>query len=252
MQLSDVLYWLYTASDFIAVVLAGAVTFRALEIRRVLVGGVYRRRASGIAALMVIAIIAGLTSSNTGLTTAPFFSTPVGSLFTALPLLLFFIAFYAFVDSNVLAAMEIDFFHRNMLHWRHVRAPFYGLMLFAIGVALALAYFTSNNLIYNFFTVVWVVIVFGCFGLVLGYSAAALVVISKRTPDSTLRRFVRLVGLGLVLFLISSVIWFLDVFVNYLGDVISGFFIIASTYLLYRAVMSLSPVGKLERQEIKQ
>jgi uncharacterized membrane protein (DUF2068 family) len=55
-----------------------------------------------------------------------------------------------------------------------------------------------------------------------------------------------LVYSAVVLIVISSTIWILDVFVSYLGNVNSGVFLILGTYLLYLSVISLSPMGKLE------
>jgi hypothetical protein len=244
MQLSDVLYWLDVATLFPIVGILTAGAFRAYEIRKALVGEVYRRRASWTVTLMIILAVAILALQPSTLTSAPFFNTTLGLVLSSIPLLVIFLVVFAFVDSNVLVAMEIDFFHRNVIRWRELRLPSYAtlitssiLLIFSLALGQNAAGAISNLLSLQFLVVA---------GVVTLYAVVALVVSSRRTPDSTIRNFVKLLGLSLGIFLPATIIWVVDYAIPNLGMLLSGLFAIVSCYFLYRAVMALSPVGTVE------
>jgi hypothetical protein len=69
-----------------------------------------------------------------------------------------------------------------------------------------------------------------------------------------MRRFVRTLGLAIVCMVIFFTIWIpfqpFSVTVQDLGNLISELFIPAAAYYLYLAVMSLSPVGHVEKELI--
>jgi hypothetical protein len=95
-----------------------------------------------------------------------------------------------------------------------------------------------------------VVLWFGSGGAFLSYSAAALVVGARRTPDRTMRRFVRMLGLAIICMVLFFTVWIpfapFSLTVQDLGSLISECFIPAAAYFLYLAVMSLSSVGRVE------
>lgn len=150
------------------------------------------------------------------------------------------IVLLVFIDGTMLAAMEIDFFHRNTLHWRQVRVPFFIVWL----VSVPLGFLDPGP---PFWATIFVVQFLIVLGLILGFSVAALVAAARRTPDRTLKRHVRLLGVSLALFvstfLITSTFPFPSVLAGYLLGPVSVFF-------LYLAVMSLSPVRKIEKEVV--
>ena len=91
--------------------------YRALEMRRAFVSGVYRNRATWSTILMVIIITLMLTGFINFPSSGPL------SLVGALPVLAFIFTIIAYSDRSVLVAIETDFFHRNTLGWLRVRRP---------------------------------------------------------------------------------------------------------------------------------
>src|SRR5208283_900868 len=142
-------------------------TYRAFAIVRVLIRGAYRTRAlwtGGTAiALILFAYASTLPSSN-----------PLGvlSFFVIVIILL------AFVDSSIKVAQETDFFHRSPLDWHRFRKPSYAVYLTFTVVGVVV--FFSNA------SIVLLLIWFALVAIILGYSAAALVVGARRTPDRSM------------------------------------------------------------------
>jgi uncharacterized membrane protein YccF (DUF307 family) len=99
---------------------------------------------------------------------------------------------------------------------------------------------------------VGVIVWFAAIALVFSYSAAALVVGARRTPERSMRRFVRMASLALICMLLFFTVWIpfqpFSVTVADLGNLISDLFIPVAGYFLYLAVMSLSPVGRVEKE----
>jgi hypothetical protein len=213
-------------------------TYRAVQIGRVLMRGVYRSRAFWSAGTMTVIII----------------STLVGYLPSAIAVsgfldVLGLIVFFTFVDSSVRVAQDMDFFHRSTLSWQRLRKPFYILLFASAAIALWAGYLASPDTL--------LAMVGGAqFYLVIGplyvYSAAALFLGARKTPDRTMRRFVKTLGLALACVAIYLTIWIpftpFSVTVQDLGAMISYFFVPAAAYFLYLAVMSLSPVGRVEEE----
>jgi hypothetical protein len=212
-------------------------SYRAVEIGRVLVKGAYRSRAFWSSAVMIIIVISNLA----GVLPVPF---PV----FLIPIL---IVILAFVDSSIRVAQEMDFFHRSALGWQGVRKPLYVILLLSSVIFVWALLFTSLDTLpaqlgaSQFFAVV---------AILFSYSAAALIVGARRTPDRTMRRFVRMLGLAIVSMVLYLTIWIpfapFSTTVQDLGNMISYFFTVAAAYFLYHAVMSLSTLGRVEKEVI--
>ena len=218
-------------------------TYRALSIGRVLLGGVYRDRAFWTAGTLIALILLTLASGLP--TTGPLY------LLSALAFVLIFVVLFAFVDSSIRVVQEMDFFHRSPLGWQRYRKPSYALLVGFLSVGGTLALFAPSNSIPG---LIGVLLWFGSGGTFLIYSAAALVVGARKTPDRTLRRFVRMLGFAIICMVLFFTTWIpfapFSLMLQDLGSLISTFFIPAAGYFLYLAVMSLSPVGHIEKEVV--
>jgi hypothetical protein len=215
-----------TAASLLSVVILLLAAFRGFEIGRTFVSRVYRNRAFWIAGLCIALVLQGSTGYDPSINNALIGGLP---LFEITFFLLVFVIF-AFIDSTILTTLELDFFHRNTFHWKQLRKPFYvlGMVLFA------LIFIPGNPL------------TFVIFFLVIGYSVIALIIGARRTPDRTLRIHIILLGLTFISFIAMSLIF------NYTSilsiDLLNDFLIVLYPYLLYRAVMMLSPMGRIEKE----
>jgi len=220
--------------------------YRAVEFRRVLVGPSYRNRANWT----VVFLLAYLFFLIDGQGLLPYLSADGG-----VPgFIVITIALVLFVDSNIRAAQETDFFHRDTLRWRVFGKPAViamvcslatvGLVIVAVGFAsLATWGLTSTS-------PVWVDLgalqYFVVLGVVLVYGASSLITAGRRTQDRTMKRFVRMLGLSLLGFVLFFTIWIpLSLISLDVGNLGSELFLIVASYYLYKAVMSFSPVGRV-------
>jgi hypothetical protein len=237
----DLVDALNVAGDLLGIVAIGIFLFaayRAFAIGRLLVSGAYRNRAfwtgGTLIALILLTIASSLPASN-----------PLGSA----AFVLIFVVLLAFVDSSIKVTQDTDFFHRSPLGWQRLRKPLYIIIipLLVVGaLTIGLAPPNSN------LTFVGVVLWFGAGGAALSLSAAAMVVGAKRTSDRSMRRFVRMLGLAIICMVLFFTVWIpfspFSATVQDLGSLFSEFFIPLAAYFLYLAVMSLSPVGRIEKE----
>jgi hypothetical protein len=239
---------------------------RAIVLGRKFVGQVYKSRAHWFAGVMLVALIWVLS----GLFTVLFNLYPVSSIPVLEGLgisvfLAFVLAMFVYADRTILVALEMDFLHRNTLHWRPLRTLAY------------VAMFASVFYLYAFISVTkppcglacptafdpgvpsWVPAIFPSSYLVLlvplflvivslVYMLSAIIIGARRTPDMTIKRHVRWVGLGFLIFL--------GVFLS-LGQgttnglLIGSFVVLAMAYTFYRALMSLTSFGRVDKVEKK-
>ena len=235
-----------------AVILAASVLivfalYRAVEFRRVLVGHVYKDRANWT----VVFLLATLFFFIDGQGVLPYLSSDGGVPGFAV----IAIALVLFVDSNIRAVQETDFFHRDALRWRVYGRPaviamlcslvVVGLVIVSVGFNnIATWGLTSNS---PWWVDVGGLQYFAVLGVVLAYGAAALITAARRTQDLTMRRFVRMLGLSLLGFVLFFTIWIpLSAFGAFATNVGSEVFLVVAAFYLYRAVMAFSPVGRVE------
>ena len=217
MQLSDFINIATDIAFGVSAIIFGFAAFRAVTIGKALVNRVYSSRAYFTAAFAVI-VIASIV-------------LPPGVIY--FPLLFIY---FIMVDTTILAALERDFFHRNTLHWKRVRLIIYPLFI-AVVIYTILPSSVTNSLP----EIVLVAVVIG-FIFIYAYTAAAAVVSARRTPDKPLRRFVTLAGLFILGLLINTLVF---VFVT---ELLAAFLFIIFGYITYLMVMSLSPLGKVEKE----
>lgn len=216
--------------------------YRAMEMRRAFVVGVYRSRATWSTLLMLVIIVVLLSSF------VPFPSSGVLSLVGSVPFPSLILVFVAYADKSVLAAMETDFFHRDTLGWTRGRWPVaIVLVTFVVILGVGGAILTPAEQA----SPLWAAIInlfFVTLAAILAYLAASLIVGARRSADRTLRRSIALLGLALFTLVLSIVVTSLLTTgtVPYaLANQGTG---VAGIYLIYRSVTSLSPLGRIEKE----
>ena len=218
--------------------------YRAIEFDRVLVGATYKGRAKWTA--IFLASVAFLLVDSTG--EIPYLSSDQGNTGFALITL----ALPLFINGNVRAAQETDFFHRDTLHWRALwKANVAALVcILAIGVSvILLSGYVPGTLSTS--STSWGPALASLYFFVLIiesiYGTVTLIVAARRSQDRTMGRFVRMLGLSLLGLVLFFTVWIpIDYFAPGVGDFLSYFGFVMAAYYLYRAVMSLSPLGKTE------
>jgi hypothetical protein len=220
--------------------------YRAIEFGRVLVAGTYKSRAKWTAIFLASAVFLLLDSNGL----VPYLSSVDDSdtgfvlITVALPL---------FVNSNIRTAREADFFHRDALHWRSLWRATMIVVLCSVAISGAsIAY--SPGVLTGTSSVWWANLGYALSFIVLIivsiYGGGSLTVAARRTQDPTMRKFVRMLGLALLGLFFYFTVWIpIDYFAPGVGDAISELGFIMSAYYLYRAVMSLSPLGKMKTLE---
>ncbi len=218
--------------------------YRAVIMRRGFIDPVYRSRTLWSAVLMFVIILSNL------MTFVNLSSDTISILIGFSPFVAIILVAYAYVDRSVMVAMSSDFFHRNTLHWLQFRRLGYGLLaatsLIEYGaIVVAPQYFVSGPtsaapvfaiVLYQFFVIII---------SVLGISALALGVASRRTPDRNLRKSIRLLGYALGLFVVSLLIGTGSNSAG--GNVAGNILTLGATYFLYRSTMSLTALGRVEK-----
>lgn len=213
--------------------------------RRGFVGGVYRSRATWSTLLMLVII--ALMLSNF----VPFPSTGILSLVGALPFVSLIFVFVAYADRSVLVAMETDFFHRDTLSWLRVRWPA-AIFIFSFVTALIIGGFILTPAEQSsFLGTLFNDLFFLVLAAILAYLAAALIIGARRSADRTLRRSILLLGLALGTLVLSIVVTTpltpgtLPYVILNQGTGVVGI------YLIYKSVMSLSPLGRVEKGDAR-
>ena len=222
---------------------------RGIQIGRHLVNPTFRNRAfwaSGVM-LFVVVVSGGLNQvPYFAVTSAPF--DVVHAVLSSLPWMIEFILLFLFVGSTITVTMEMDFFHRDTLHWRSLRRP--------LTVAyLAVTAYGFPVTAYNFPAAVpiWAiageVVIFLVGFPILGYAVVALLIGARRTPDRTMKSFVAYLGAGLLILVAGLVVTSTVGSPGGIVGLLTNLPSLIPAYLFYRAIMALSPIGKIEREE---
>lgn len=212
--------------------------YRSLTIGKSLVTRVYRTRAYWLAVLMVILAAFSVIPTD----------SPIENDISTALFFLFLIPLLIFINSNVLVAKEIDFFHKDILHWHSVYRPLLAVVIADSIIGLLVEVVFPNSPLalesgLGFLTY------FALVGVAMSYSGVAMFVIARRTFDHTMRNFIRMLGFAVLSYTIFLTIWIpLDFIYPVLGDTVSTFAAIAAAYFFYKAAMSLSFVGKIAKE----
>ena len=215
----------------LSIIICALAVYRAFTSRRVLAAPLYRNRAlwTGTVAVIVAAfdgwgIVLENTSSSVAFGIVPPPGTPQFYAFVVLTAASAAV-FFAWIDSTIRVALELDFTHRDAARWKRLR-PVAGVT-FVVGFVIA-----------QFAALSWEVLM----SVVLlasasVYMAAALVIGDSRVRDVTMRRYVRLMG-----FLVASLILLFGT------NVISAYLnfpLAISAYFLFRISSSLLKTAPL-------
>jgi hypothetical protein len=234
----DIVVVLETVSALATSAIALLAVYRSLTISKSLVTRVYRTRAYWLAVLMIIFAALPLLPSTSGL----------GSDISDILFFAFLFALLVFIDSNVAVAREIDFFHSDILHWHALRIPLFASLIVGTTIVIVgLVALTSSAL--SFAAGLILLGYFILLGGVFTYSGAAMLVIARRSYDRTMKKFVKILGFAILSFVLFLTLFIpLDAIYPSLGDVVTDFIAIASAYFFYKAAMSLSAIGSIEKE----
>jgi hypothetical protein len=226
---------------------------RAVSMGRKFVSRVYKSRVSWFAGVMLVVLLWILF---TGLYAE---GIAVEGIAVELAFAAILVAF-VYADRMILVTLEMDFFHRNTLHWRQVRklayvALFAGLIYLIVQIPLTAPPTCSScaaplhpglpswvSAIINPTTeLIFILEFLAAFIVTFGYSSSTIIIGARRTSDMTMKRHLRWFGLSLLSFVIAIA-----------GGLLTNSFLLASfavlvlVYTFYRALMSLTFIGRLE------
>jgi hypothetical protein len=221
--------------------------YRALRIRRGLASPIYRSRALSlalVAILYTIALISDLVPypQVTDLATGAMITLAV-----TLPYFVFAFMMFHSVDRTILVANDMDLLGRNTLQWPRLRWPLYALALFAIALILI-----ANPFLFLQSPPAWAntadLAFYPLFLTALGVSAVALFLSSRRSLEKAMGRFVTFFGAAVAFFITDFVLFNYVYYFYYTPTLqfVDNLVIIAATIFLYLAVISLTPLGKVE------
>ncbi len=244
-MLSDIIVDAGYAAALLGIGILLVAAYRAFELGRVLIRGVYRNRAYWTGATALALVLFTLAADFL----PP--SNPLSPL--AFPLIA--IVLLVFIDSSVKVARDTDFFHRSTLGWERRRKAFPVLLAASLAVAvLDVYFFGTTSYTSTVLGALGVFQVFAVLAAVFSWGAAALIVGARRSPDRSLRRFASMLGRVVASFVLFLTVWIpfapFSLTVQDLGGTISIFCATVGTYYLYQAVMSLSPVGRVEQEVV--
>jgi hypothetical protein len=198
--------------------------YRSFDVRGALAGTLYRRRAlwTGAVALALgwyalqQAVLEYLMPAPTtfipsvNLYLYYFVLTLVGS-----------VVIFSWVDSTIRVALDLDFLHRDILRWQRLRKYFWiGVIVAAFGGGLSTSY-----LEFIFFGILY--------GVLFVYSAGVLIRSGQKVHLTTMRAYLRWLGLMLLAIVLETATS------SGIGFNVN-FPLILVSYFLYRAATSLS------------
>ncbi len=206
--------------------------------------GIYRRRASLLALVSTTIVVSNL------LLYLPYPNSFDSLLATQLIHVVEIMILVAFVDRTASVAIETDFFHRDLVQWRRARKTVYVAFLATVAVYFVGFYFLPR------YSSAWSIVLLYLADTVavvlLGYLATILLVGGRRTPDVNLKGNLRLLGLSIAIS-IFSILLVRDTIAPSGGlPLVGNIGWLFATYAYYRAVMSLSPVGRIRASELSE
>lgn len=245
--MGDISYYVTVLSYLIAMGILTLGTYRALKIRRALAHPIYRSRALRLALVAVLYFIVLITDlvpypNQTDLVTATLITLTFN-----MPYLVFAFMMFASVDRTILVAIDMDLFRRNTLQWPRLRPLLYALVLGSFVLVLV-----ANPFLFLQNPPLWATTAdlafYPLFLIPLGISAIALALSARRSLEKTMRRFVALFSLSVAFFITDSILFNYVYYFYYTPALqfVDNLVIIAATYFLYRAIISLTPLDKVE------
>jgi hypothetical protein len=200
--------------------------YRAFQLRRVLVGEVYRRRATWNAVFAIFLIpLQGGVLTFIGIVSVP----TLARLALVVVVIASNIVGFLFLDSAISAARQVDFFLRDSLSWTKARYPI--ATVFLVGMLGTL--FGPPSTIFTAITgsILW--------PMTWVYAAGALAYSSARANDKVIRNYAKWIGL----FAISVAAGFLTPGLNLTVILLS---LAVGSVFFYEATSALSLTGDLK------
>jgi hypothetical protein len=230
----DIVNVLETLAGLAATSISLLAVYRSLTIGKSLVSRVYRSRAYWLAVLMIIFAAFSVVPTTSA----------IESDISDILFFMFLFALLIFIDSIVAVAREIDFFHNDILHWHTLRTPMFAVIVAGTAIAIVAIIESIGSS-----TGIGILVYFAILGVVFTYSGSVMLAVARRTYDRTLKIFVKMLGFAILSYVLFLTLFIpLDAVYPNLGDVITSFIAIAAAYFFYRAAMSLSPIGRIEKQ----
>ncbi len=230
---------------------------RSVSMGRKFVDRAYKSRAFWFAGLMIVVLLWMLFTGLFASSVKNVEGISIELLFAAI------LVAFVYADKTIHVTLEMDFFHRNTLHWRQVRKLAYvvlfaGLIFLIVQIPLTAPPPCSGctaplnpglpswvSLILNPTTELIVVIEFlVAFVATFGYSSAAIIIGARRTSNLTMKIHLKWFGLGLLSFVVAVLGGLL-----LSSPLIASFGVLALAYTFYRALMSLTSLGRVNRAE---
>jgi hypothetical protein len=226
----DVILTVDLASFLAAAAILAFGAYRALLFRKAFNDSIFRSRALWTAAVLAAWIVPNDTQIL--FTDLPSPSTDLGIFFDAVTLVLAFVLIFVsvvFIDRNVRAALELDFFHRDSLGWQKLR------LISIVGAPASLVANLLTNLVLGntYLANLTLLLLTGT----LAYGVAALLMGGLRVYNRYMRRYLQFVGLGFALLLVT-----IPLAVPILYDV----FLLSGSYFLYLSATSLYHLREIQ------
>jgi len=249
--MADISYYVTVICYLIAMGILAFATYRAFRIRRALAQPIYRSRALSLALMAVLYIIALLADIIVYLIALPsqtdFVTAVLITLTYNLPYFVFAFMMFTSVDRTILVAIDMDLLQRNTLRWKLLRLPLYAMVLGAIALILI-----ANPFLYAVTPPDWANIAYQAFYPIylppLLIATFALFLSGRRSLERTMRRFVAIFAVSVAFFNADFILYNYVYNFNFTptGQFVDNLVIITASYFLYRAIVSLTPLGKVE------
>jgi hypothetical protein len=215
-----------------SIIICALAAYRAFASRRVLATLLYRNRAlwTGTVALITIpfeawAIFLENTGSSVTLGLVPPVGTPEFYLFVILTAAFAAVAF-AWIDSTIRVALELDFTHRDVVRWKKFR-PVTGV---ALVVGTVVGQFATTD--WELLTTIVLLVA------AAAYLTAALAAGGSRVRDETMRRYMRWMGFVVGSIPLQLVTSYINPYLNFPLAIFAYFLYGMSTSLLKTAPLS--------------
>jgi hypothetical protein len=252
--LADILavysYDITAISYLIAMGILAFGAYRAFKIRRALAQPIYRSRALWLSLMVVLYVITLIADLIPYPSTTDFFTAVLITLGFNLPYLLFALVMFVSVDRTILVAIDMDLLQRNTLQWPRLRLLPYAMVLGSVALILI-----ANPFLFLVNTPAWANIAdiafYPVYLIPLVIATFTLFLSARRSLEETMARFATRFGLAVAFFQVDFILFNYVYYFYYNAELqfLDNLIIIAATYLLYRAIVSLTPLGRVERVE---
>jgi len=205
--------------------------YRSFRLRDGLVNEIYRTRALWVGVLGIFFVLAEILQIGSDLGYAPFYFPPYPNTSILVAYTVFTAfgvgALYGWFDTTARVVLDMDFFHRDPLHWKSIRKPAWALLIMGVVVTDL----TPNFFYYSVVSIIFFAPVFVLPGLVIVLS-------EKSLYDGALRRYVKWIGILIATLFLLFATSAINPFLN--------FPLLLTAYCLYMVSVSLSSTSKVE------